>query len=152
MQIPDTVRNRIMLYYGTKKRRADFEELSDLFLDLTPRIPHAAYIIDSLDEMMRPESTQVMSIVRRLADSMNNGTQGRLLISSRDDIAPGIDVEEEIPDLLHIAISAANVERDIELYIETRIKRRSRSARKLTIDTELTKMIKTKLYEGAQGM
>ena len=141
-----------MLYYGSKKKRADFEELSDLFLDLTPHLHDAVYLVDGLDEMIQPESAQVMSILRHLADSMVSGTQARLFLSSRDDLAPGIDVEEEIPDLLHITISAAKVEKDIELYIDTRIKQKSRSFRKLTIDTELTKMIKTGLYEGAQGM
>lgn len=141
-----------MLYYGSKQRRADFEELSDLFLDLTPHIHDALYFIDGLDEMIQPEIAQVVNVVRRLASSIDNGARARLFLSSRDDLAPGIDIEEEIADLLHIAISAAKVERDIELYIDTRIKQRSRSARKITIDTELAKIMKIRLEEGAQGM
>jgi hypothetical protein len=148
---PTGVQEDLLKFFGEKRSVPDFDDLADIFSSLIPHTPETIYIIDGLDEFDEKEVEKVLRIVRKLFGSKSRQKGSRILIFSRDQIAPYLSVTRLIPDIAHISTSLNNITKDIQLYIQTLIKDKM-CLRELTNDQALMEMTKQRLLEGASGM
>jgi hypothetical protein len=125
--------------------------LAEIFSSLLAYAPKTIYIVDGLDELKEKEAERVLRVVRQLFDGKCQGHDSRILIFSRDQVAPYLDVTRFIPDTAYISTSMKSVTKDIQLYIESIIDDKM-SRRELTSNLILAKEIKQTLLEKASGM
>jgi hypothetical protein len=148
---PTGVQDDLWKFFGTKRSEPDFDDLADIFSSLFPHTPKTIYIIDGLDEFDEKEVEKVLLIVRKLFASKSKRNGSRILIFSRDQIAPYLSVTRLIPGTAHITTSLNNITKDIQLYIQIVIEDKM-CVRELTNDHALMEMTKQRLLEGALGM
>jgi hypothetical protein len=148
---PAGVQENLWKFFGTKRSEPDFDDLADIFSSIFPHTPETIYIIDGLDEFDEKEVEKVLRIVRKLFGSKSKRSGSRILIFSRDQIAPCLSVTRLIPGTAHISTSLNNITKDIQLYIQIVIEDKI-CVRELTKDSALMEMTKQRLLEGALGM
>jgi hypothetical protein len=148
---PTGVQEDLWKFFGTKRSEPDFDDLADIFSNLFLHTPEAIYIIDGLDEFDEKEVEKVLRIVRKLFGSKSKPNGSRILIISRDQIAPYLSVTRLIPGTAQISTSLNNIMKDVQLYIQTIIEDKM-CVRELTNDHALMEMTKQRLLEGASGM
>jgi hypothetical protein len=148
---PAGVQENLWKFFRTKRSEPDFDDLADIFSSLFQHAPKTVYIIDGLDEFDEKEVEKVLRIVRKLFGSKSKWNGSRILIFSRDQIAPYLSVTQLIPGIAHISTSVNNITRDIQLYIQIVIEDKM-CVRELTNDHALMEMTKQRLLEGALGM
>lgn len=148
---PVQTTGEIRKFFGAKRSEPDFDDLNDIFSSLYTHTPNTIYIVDGLDEFDEREVKKVMRVVRRLFGSQNTGQNGsRILISSRDSIAPTLNMTRSVPGTAHISTSE-KIAGDIQLYTEAAIADKMYD-RELTNDPALMEEVKQRLLEGASGM
>lgn len=149
---PEQVYDGVVKFFGRKHSEPDFDDLNDIFSILFTHTMEATYIIDGLDEFDEREVEIVLHMIRRLFGNKSGNLGSRILIFSRDQVAPKLDVSRSVPDTVHFSISPNNIKIDIQQYIEIKIQEKTDYSRELTQDADLMKETKEKLLEGALGM
>lgn len=147
---PAAVQEDIQKFFGKKHSEPDFDDLTDIFSSLATNTPEAIYVIDGLDEFDENEVEKVLRIIRQLFGSKTKQNGSRILIFSRDQIAPYLNVTRFVPGTVHIS-TLNNTRKDMQLYIETVIEDKM-CVRELTSDPDLMEETKQRLLEGASGM
>jgi hypothetical protein len=147
---PAAVQEDIWKFFGKRRSVLDFDDLADIFSRLVTHTPEVIYVIDGLDEFDEKEVKKVLRIVRQLFGSKTQRNGSRMLIFSRDQIAPYLDIIQFVPGTVRISTSDNN-RKDIQLYIETVIKDKM-DDRELTNNSDLIEETKRRLLEGASGM
>jgi hypothetical protein len=147
---PAAVQEDIWKFFGTKRSEPDFDDFDDIFSRLATYTPKAIYVVDGLDEFDGKEVEKVLRVFRNLFGSKTQQHGSRILIFSRDQIAPYLDVVRFIPGIVHISTLNSN-RKDMQLYIETVIEDKM-CVRELTRDSDLMEETKQRLLEGASGM
>jgi len=148
---PTGVQEDLSKFFGTKRSEPDFGDLADIFSILFLHTPKTIYIIDGLDEFDEKEVEKVLRIVQKLFGSKSKRNGSRILIFSRDQIAPYLSVTRLIPGTAHISTSLNNITKDIQLYVQI-VTEDKMCVRELTSDHALMEMTKQRLLEGALGM
>lgn len=148
---PVAVQEQIMKFFGTKHSEPDFDDLAEIFSSLLKYTPKTIYIVDGLDEFQEREVERVLRVVRQVFGGKSELHGSRILIFSRDQIAPYLNVTRFAPGTAHISVSLEDLTKDIQLYIDHKIEDKM-SCRELTSDILLTKEIKQILLEKASGM
>jgi hypothetical protein len=148
---PVAVQKEIRKFFGSKRSEPDFDDLAEIFSSLLAYMPKTIYIVDGLDELKEKEAERVLRVVRQLFGAKGEGHGSRILIFSRDQVAPYLDVARFIPGTAYISTSTKGVTKDIQLYVESIIDDKM-SRRELTSNLILAKEIKQTLLEKASGM
>ena len=149
---PAEIERDVRKFFGSKKRsEPDFDDLSDILSSLFEYTHETIYVIDGIDEFDEREVKKVLRVARQLFTGQTKQNSSRILIFSRDSIAPSLNVTLSIPGTVYISTSLENVASDIQLYTEAAIEDKM-YYRELTSDPTLMKDIKQKLIEGASGM
>lgn len=149
---PEQVYDGIVKFFGDKHSEPDFNDLDDIFSILFKHMMKATYIIDGLDEFDKREVEMVLHMVRRLFGTKSETHGSRILIFSRDQVAPKLDVSRSVPGTIHLSISPNNNKNDIQQFIETRIQEKTDYCHELIQDPSLMRETKEKLLKGASGM
>jgi hypothetical protein len=148
---PPEVDEQMAKFFGAKRLDPDFDDLADMFVTLCNHTPRAIYVVDGLDELDQKEVGNVLRIIRKLFGSKGEQHGSRILLFSRDQVAPYLDVTRCVPGTAHISTSNG-VAKDIQQYIETVIEEKIMYVRELTSDQTLMEETKRRLLEGASGM
>ena len=148
---PVEVEREVRKFFGAKRLEPDFDDLADIFLSLYTYTPKTIYVIDGLDEFDGKEARKVLRVVQQLFGSQTKQNGSRILIFSRDQIAPFLDVTRFVPGTARISTSLENIASDIQLYTKDAIKNKM-YVRELTSDPALMEETEQKLLEGASGM
>ena len=148
---PTEAENDIRKFFGAKRVEPDFDDLADIFSSLCAYTPKAIYLIDGLDAFDEKEVMKVLRIIQRLFGNRTEQNGSRILIFSRDQIAPFLDVIRFVPGTAHISTSLENIASDIQLYIESAIEDKM-YIRELSSDPALMKEVKQTLLKEASGM
>ena len=149
---PPKVQEDINKFFGAKRSEPDFFDLTGIFSSLYTYSPGAIYIIDGLDEFNEEEVGKVLHVVRQLFGGESKQHDSRIIVFSRDQVAPYLDVTRAVPGTTRVSLSVSNVMNDIQKYIDTVIEEKTAYVRELTSDPALMAEIKQKLLEGASGM
>ena len=94
---------------------------------------------------------KVLHIVRQLFVGKPQHNGSRILIFSRDRVAPYLDMARSVSGTAHISTSN-NIMKDIQRYINTVIEEKRAYNHELTSDSALMEETKQKLSEEASGM
>ena len=146
---PWSTRQTLKSFYETSEVVPDLEDVVEIFTALFVFVPGATYIIDGLDELDHKEASKILNVFRAL---FQNAQGQKLFISSRKEIDYNIDIINSIPGTVHVSIAPADIEQDIQHYIDSVIAVKMNSYRVLTEDSSLVQRIKACLYNGAKGM
>jgi hypothetical protein len=148
---PEAIQRKIRKFFGSKHSEPDFDDLAEIFSGLFAYTPETIYIVDGLDELKKREVERILRVVRQVFGGKSKPHGSRILIFSRDQIAPYLNVTRFISGTAYISTSLKNVTKDIQLYVENIIDYKM-SCHELTSDVTLTKEIKQTLVDKASGM
>ena len=146
---PYAARLQIRKFYETSEVAPDEGDVSDVFSALFSHVPATTYIIDGLDEFNHVEVSKVLNVFRNV---FRNAQGQKIFISSRKELDRNIDMMNFIPGTVNISISSSDIEKDVELYIESMVRGKTNHDRRITEDPALTKQIMSRLLNGAKGM
>jgi hypothetical protein len=147
---PGEIEKDVLRFFGKKRLEADFDDLAEIAVTLLKYMPNTMCVIDGLDELDENEAKKVLCLVRRLLGNRDKRYSLRVLLFSRDHVAPYLDVTRLIPGTLRILVSN-NTTRDLQLFIDSKISDKM-CIRELPGGPDLIAEIKRRLLEEASNM
>jgi hypothetical protein len=140
----------ILKFFGEKRRIADFDDLAEIAVSLLKYTRNTICIIDGLDELDEIEAKKVLGLFRRLVKD-RYGIKGlRIVLFSRDHVAPSLDVTRVIPGTVRISMSH-NTIMDLEAFTDSKINEKMRD-RELPGGDNILAEIKRRLLQEASDM
>jgi hypothetical protein len=147
---PGVIEKYVLKFFGKKRRKADFDDLAEIAVPLLKYTRNTICIIDGLDELDEIEVEKVLGLFRRLLKDREEIKRLRILLFSRDHVAPSLDVTRLIPGTLRISTSH-NITRDLELFTDSKITEKM-FHRELPGGNDIIADIKRRLLEEASDM
>jgi hypothetical protein len=144
---PGEIEKDVLRFFGKKRLEPDFDDLAEIAVTLLKYMPNTMCVIDGLDELDENEAKKVLCLVGRI---LSDRDSLRILLFSRDHVAPYLDVTRLIPGTLRISTSN-NTTRDLQVFTNRKINERM-CLRELPGGPDLIAEIKRRLLEEASDM
>jgi hypothetical protein len=142
---PSAVIARILEFYGPKKRRPDVQELIiEALIPLYQTVEAGAtFLVDGVDECSQQEAQEVLWGFQQLLRSRS----GKVFICCREEV----NVMQGIPDANRIWITAEDTKTDLEIFVDSEIKRRQHG-RPISSNKAVLNSIRSEILNKADGM
>jgi hypothetical protein len=147
---PGEIEKDVLRCFGEKSLEADFDDLAEVAVTLLKYTPNTMCVIDGLDELHDNEAKKVLCLIGRLLGDKDKRYSLRILLFSRDHVAPYLDVTRLIPGTRRISMSN-NAIRDLQLFADSKINEKM-CLRELPGGPDLVAEIKRRLLEDASEM
>ena len=124
----------------------------DILRQLQDALEEFWVILDGLHEMPEQEISLLLDVLHRLRSSTRPGERMRLAIFSREEVGRNVGLRNSFADTIHLRLSLSLLEKDISLFVDTRIETNNTSLRRLTNNQALLQDLSTKLKDNGKKM